>query len=52
MGLFLIAIFTIGILGMSQSNHERGENVKNVTEKAVEHCVKQGHEKKCELRYK
>jgi len=52
MGIFIVLIFTIGLVGASQSDHERSENVKNVTERAIERCYTQGPEKKCELRYK
>lgn len=46
--MFILAIITIALIGASQSNHKEEENGKIVTE----HCTTQGHEKKCELRYK
>jgi hypothetical protein len=50
--IFVLAIITIGLIGASQSDHKEIESDKIVTEKATERCYTQGHEKKCELRYK
>jgi hypothetical protein len=52
MGIFIVLILTIGLVGASQSDHKEEESAKIVTEKAIERCYTQGHEKKCELRYK
>lgn len=52
MGIFILAIVTIGLIGASQSDHKEAPSAKIVTEKAIERCYTQGHEKKCELRYK
>jgi len=52
MAIFLLAMGTIALLGLSQVDHKEDSGAKIVTEKAVERCYKSGHEKKCELRYK
>ena len=52
MAIFLLAMGTIALLGLSQVDHKEDTSAKIVTEKVIERCYKAGHEKKCELRYK
>jgi hypothetical protein len=48
--MFIIAIITIALIGVSQSNHDNGDSGKIVT--VVEKCQTFEGEKKCKLTYK